>query len=208
MNQPHPPRRLLRDHIRDVVMERILSGDYPPGERLRELHLAQEFGSSQGPVREALRELEAMQYVESRPNRGTRVRDVPDEEMRDAYRVRAALERAAAEAASRSSANDWDALDILATEIETAAERHDVADYARLDDAFHRGIVERSGNGILLRHWEMLLVATRVRAVLRSGDIDMRATAREHRPLIQALRAGDAALAGRLAFEHVRGKSS
>jgi DNA-binding GntR family transcriptional regulator len=53
----------------------------------------------------------------------------------------------------------------------------------------------------------MLLVATRVLVVLRSGAVDMRVTAREHRVLLEAIRAGDAALAGRLAYEHVRRKA-
>lgn len=200
-------RSLLREHIRDEIMARILSGELQPGERLLEMHLAREFGSSQAPVREALRELEAMQYVESRPNRGTFVREVPEEEMRDAYRVRAALERAAAEAAARRGLTEGEALDRLAAGIEAAAERGDAGEYARLDDALHSAIVECSGNAILLQHWKMLLVATRVLVVLRAGEVDMRTTAREHRALLAAIRAGDVSLAGRLAYEHVRGKA-
>ena len=61
----------------------MLDGTYKPGDRLLELQIAREFNSSQGPVREALRELEALRLVESQVYRGTRVRGVNAREMRE-----------------------------------------------------------------------------------------------------------------------------
>ncbi|MHC5541965.1 GntR family transcriptional regulator, partial [Singulisphaera rosea] len=66
-------RDSIRGEIRRVLVKRILDGTYKPGDRLLELQIAREFQTSQGPVREALRELEALRLVESQTYRGTRV---------------------------------------------------------------------------------------------------------------------------------------
>src|SRR5215471_8108324 len=89
-------RDCMRDQIRRVLVQRILDGYYKPGDRLVELQIARELKTSQGPVREALRELEALRLVESETYRGTRVRAVSAREMEDAGRVRGVLEQTAA----------------------------------------------------------------------------------------------------------------
>src|SRR3712207_9391631 len=67
---------LLREEIKERIVERILDGTYGPGERIVESAVAAEFGVSQAPVREALRDLEAMRFIESQPHRGARVREI------------------------------------------------------------------------------------------------------------------------------------
>lgn len=192
----------VREQIRDVLMARILDGTYPPGYRLVELQIAGEFESSQAPVREALRELEALRFVESLPHRGTRVRTVAPSEMRDAYRVRAALERSAAETVAKTRSTDWQKLHTAVSGIEKAATKRDLRAYVRHDETFHRTLVERAVNPVLLRHWELLLVSTRALVVLRSGAIDMERTAAEHRPILDAIEGGMITPAGALAFAH------
>src|SRR5919107_2952392 len=93
-------RTMLRDQIKDVLMQRILDGVYGPGERIVETRVAEEFGVSQAPVREALRELELLRLVVSEPFRGARVRDVTAQELAEIYPVRAALEEVAARGAA------------------------------------------------------------------------------------------------------------
>src|SRR5258707_15138406 len=90
----------MSDRICRILADRIIAGQLAPGERLVEMRIAEEFRTSQAPVREALRELETLRLVESEPYRGTRVRDVGAEEMAEAYAVRAVLEQAAAELAA------------------------------------------------------------------------------------------------------------
>src|SRR3954466_11235897 len=92
-------RAMLRDQIKDVLLQRILDGHYSPGQRIVETRVAEEFGVSQAPVREALRELEILRLVVSEPFRGARVRDVSTREIAQAYPVRAALQGLAAPAA-------------------------------------------------------------------------------------------------------------
>jgi DNA-binding GntR family transcriptional regulator len=195
-------RTSLREQIRDTLLRRILDGTYPPGERLLELQLAGEFQSSQAPVREAIRELEALRYVVTLPHRGTRVRTVAPTEMRDAYRVRAAIERLAAEAAARAPSADWRPLRAAVTGIRKAAAARDLDAYVRHDEIFHRTLVERANNPVLLRHWLELLVATRALIVLRTGTLDLQRTAAEHGPILDAVEDGKAARAGALAFAH------
>src|SRR6266705_3268452 len=93
-------RTVLRDQVKEILLKRILDGEYKPGDRLVEMHIAQEFEISQAPVREALRELEALGFVESEPYRGTHVRAVTKSELTEIYPVRAALEEVAARAAA------------------------------------------------------------------------------------------------------------
>jgi len=92
-------RSCMRDKIRDVIVTRILDGSYAAGERLIELSLAREFNVSQAPVREALRELEALGLVQSERYRGTRVRKADTRELMEAYEMRAVLEERAAQLA-------------------------------------------------------------------------------------------------------------
>ncbi len=192
----------MRQEIRDAILRGILEGTYKPGERLTELELARKFETSQAPVREALCELEALGHVESAPFRGTYVRSVPPDEIRDAHRLRALLEREAAEAAARRTDVDWDEVRVAVDAADKAAARGGIKGYARRDERFHRAIVERSGNPVLLRHWELLLGSTRFHAIVAAGLVDLCRTANEHRPILEALEQHDAARAGRLAYEH------
>ena len=85
-------RTVLREQIRELLLERILKGELQPGDRIVELQIAQEFGTSQAPVREALSELQSLGFVVYEPYRGTRVRRITEEELAEIYPVRAALE--------------------------------------------------------------------------------------------------------------------
>src|SRR3954463_2385288 len=86
------PRRALRHDVRDGLVQSILDGRLGPGDRLIEMNIAREYGTSQGPVREALRELEILGFVRSEPNRGTYVRDPWQRGMLELYGVRGGLE--------------------------------------------------------------------------------------------------------------------
>ncbi len=109
-------RTVLREQLKEILLKRILSGEYKPGDRLVEMQIAQEFDISQAPVRETLRELEVLGFVESEPYRGTHVRAVTKAELTEIYPVRAALEEVAARpAGGRELALDLLAADAFAT---------------------------------------------------------------------------------------------
>jgi DNA-binding GntR family transcriptional regulator len=197
-------RNCLSDHIRRALAGRIIDGTIKPGERLVELKIAREFNASQTPVREALRELESLRLVESSPYRGTRVREVGEREMTEAYAVRAALERLAAETAAPAMKGNVAGLRRSVAGILEAARAGDREGYARHDLDFHRAIVAASGNRTLVQLWESLAFETRTRLTLARMKHDLVAIASFHQRVADALEAGDGKRAGRLLEEHAK----
>src|ERR1043165_4917688 len=123
---PKTSRRALRHDVRDGLVRSILEGEYAPGDRLIEMHIAREYGTSQGPVREALRELEMLGFVRSVPHRGTYVRDPWQRGMLELYEVRAALEELAARMATPRLCDDVSELQAEVDAMTDAAVRNDV----------------------------------------------------------------------------------
>lgn len=195
---------LLRDAVKDAIVSRILDGTYRPGERVVESRLAQEFGTSQAPVREALRELEALRLIETRPHRGARVRSVTLEEIGETYPVRAALEEVAGrEAASRMTDGVLVRLQDELDAMHAAAAVGDVHAHLLHDVAFHRAIVEASENRVLIDVWKSLRIEARTLITVMTSDSDLRMLAEMHRPIIGALRFGNPDLAGREMRQHI-----
>lgn len=198
-------RRSMHAQIAETLRERILDETYPPGFRLVELRLAEEFGTSQAPVREALRELEAQRLVEVIPYKGTRVREVGVDEMLQAYQARAAIEEAAARIGAARPDATWDAVEAAQAAVRAAAAAGDAGAYAAADRDFHRAIVAASENMHLLGFWDALGSETRARVLLGKLDFSLEALASEHEPVVAALLAGDGEAAGRGLREHAEG---
>src|SRR5512144_938297 len=105
-------RSVLSDQVKDRLLQAILDGHYPPGARIVETRVARELGTSQAPVREALRDLEALGIVEINAFKGARARHPNRSELLEAYGVRAELESLGARLAlARMSDADLDGLE-------------------------------------------------------------------------------------------------
>jgi DNA-binding GntR family transcriptional regulator len=196
-------RVVLREQVKELILERILSGAYRPGERLVETRIATELGTSQAPVREALRDLEILRFVESEPFRGSRVREVSQEELIEIYPVRAAIEEVAAREAATRLGGNVNALEAELDAMHEAADANDLHAEVEHDVAFHRLIVEASGNAILLETWLSLGIGPRtIVTALRTG-LDGHEIAERHRPVLEALRARDPEAAGAALRRHV-----
>ncbi len=190
-------RTCMRDHIRNAIVSRILDGSTPPGTRLKEMTLAREFNVSQAPVREALRELEAIGMLEAERYRGTRVRNIDLAELREAYELRIALEESAARLAVPCAKADLDKLEGDLKLMRRANREHDTDAFMDSAVNFHRHIVQMSGNRLYLRAWEQMAWDIRARiAVQRIGLIGIFVD--ERRQIVAALRGGDGEAAGRL----------
>jgi DNA-binding GntR family transcriptional regulator len=197
-------RKVLRDEIKEHIVERILDGTYPPGSRIVESQLAHEFGTSQAPVREALRDLEGMRLIESRPHVGARVRLVTPDELGQIYPVRAALEEVAGrEAAPRMTDEVLAELAGELTAMRQAAEQGDVHMQLVHDARFHEIIVEASGNQVLLEVWRSLRVEARTLISVIKADSNLAMIAEMHRPVLGALQSRDAELAGKEMRAHI-----
>src|SRR5216117_2176442 len=119
-------RRVFREEIREKLIDDIISGRLAPGSRIVETRLAQQFGVSQAPVREALRDLELFGFVVCSPFRGTQVRKISTEDLLEIYPIRAALESVAAKAAAtRIDEATLKHLDGLIAAMRKAARRND-----------------------------------------------------------------------------------
>lgn len=201
------PHRPLRVRIRELLESRILDGEYRPGDKLVEYRIARELGVSQAPVREALRDLAGMGLVEVREHVGTRVRDIEPHEDQAVGRVRVTLEAEAAKLAARRLPHHPEELAVLRArlaELRRAAEAGDTLAVARAGVAFHRAVIEAAGQPVLLDVWNALGIELRTAVAVRDGRMSLAETAAGHQPILDALAAGDARTASRLARDHAR----
>jgi DNA-binding GntR family transcriptional regulator len=196
-------RTVLREQVKDVLLQRIASGELKPGERLVETRIAQELGTSQAPVREALRDLQLLRLVESEPFRGSRVRVFDEEELVEVYPVRAALEELAARLAAEKLDGDVAALELELEAMKEAVRREDTHALVDHDVAFHRLIVEAAGNSVLEQCWKSLGVESRITISLYGTYMDPTEAAERHGKMIDAIRERNPAAAAREARKHV-----
>jgi DNA-binding GntR family transcriptional regulator len=202
-------RSSLREQVQDVLLQRIVEGTYQPGERIVETRIAQELGVSQGPVREALRDLEQLGCVVHEPGRGCSVREFSVEELLDAFPVRAALEALAAElAAPRITPAELAELAALLERMRRAARRGDAHDQSQANASFHATIVRAAGNATLERQWRMLEPYSRTYLTVSRPGIDLVHLSERHVPILDALRRHDAEAAGRAMHEHLMGAAA
>jgi len=196
-------RTVLREQVKDLLLQRIASGELRPGDRIVETRVAAELGTSQAPVREALRDLELLRLVESEPFKGARVRGFGNAELVEVYPVRAALEELAAKEATRRLAGDVSALEAEVEAMREAARRGDTTALVRHDIAFHRLVVESAGNPILEQCWKSLGVEGPITITLYGTSVEPEEAAELHAPLPDASRSGKPGAAGRAARRHV-----
>jgi DNA-binding GntR family transcriptional regulator len=194
---------MLSSQVRQILLEKILQGDYQPGERLVETRLARELGVSQGTVREGLRALEGLGFVESTPYRGVRVRgSMTYEEMAAVHPVRAVLEDLAAKTAVAVLAKDPTLLRAELAAMRQAALANDPRAYSAHNTTFHRVIVAASGNAALLTAWESIGVEARLLITTMTTVPDLTEAAERHAPILEAVERGDVELVCALLREH------
>lgn len=189
-------RSVLSDQVKDHLLQAILEGRYPPGARIVETRVARQLGTSQAPVREALRDLEVLGVVETAPFRGARVRRPSAAELLEAFVVREDLESLAATLAiPRLTDGDLANLSGYVDEMQQAADRGDTHAEAIADAAFHGRIVELAANATLSRVWRTLEPFSRTYITIVAPGSDRRRIADSHLPVLDALRARDVARA-------------
>lgn len=197
----------LRDQVLVELRQRIVDGDYPPGERLTEDRLAADFGVSRNPVREALRVVQAEGFVELVPRRGAFVA-LPDvAAIEDMFAVRERLETLAARlAAQRASTADVARLRALLDTARQATTHGDLARVAELNSELHLEIIAITGNRWLASMAGALYL--QVRWVFRIGAAERAPHSwQEHIRLVDAIADGDADAAEALAADHVHAAS-
>jgi DNA-binding GntR family transcriptional regulator len=182
-------RSVLADQVKDRILEGILGGQYQPDARIVETQVARELNTSQAPVREALRALEALGFVEITPFKGARLRRPTRREILEAYAVRSALESLGARlAVPRMTQDDLDELAGYCQAMQVAAQAGDGHGVAEADAKFHGRLLELADNGTLLKVWRSLEPFLRTYITLVVPGADPAWSADLHLPILAALR--------------------
>ncbi|SCE21833.1 DNA-binding transcriptional regulator, GntR family [Streptomyces sp. DvalAA-14] len=210
-----PERFSVRDQVLASLRAEIIGGELAPGSVHSAPALAARYGVSATPVREAMQLLAREDAVEVLPNRGFRIAERSVRELAELAAVRALLEVPVVLALARSVApGRWEALRPLAAATVTAAALGDRAAYAESDRAFHRALLEFSGNLQLVsvaddlhRRAQFPLAATSHGPHSPSRPAALLADATEHSVLLEALIAGDVVTVESLAREHFSGST-
>jgi len=190
-----------------VTKELILSGELPGGTLISEGEIAERVQVSRTPVREAFLRLESEELLALHPKRGAVVVPVPPGEAADVLELRLALERSAAERIARTGLpgeHDQRMRDLLDRQRELAA-AGEVGKYAEADEAFHRSIVEASGNRLAARFYATLGDRQRRMSIsaLRLRPERLPLLTGEHETLLGHLRAGDVTAFGHALHAHL-----
>ena len=197
------PRSLAEDAA-DRIRAQILSGGLSPGEHLVEAKIAEQLAISRGPVREAFKLLRAEGLLKEEPRRGTFVVSLTAADVREIYGLRAALEGRAARLLARGrDAATLARLRSLVDDIDTAVAGGDAAAVSRADLAFHHGLCELCGNSRILEVFDRYVPT--LRGLLRLDELVLRSLSDvsvQHRPLLEAIEAGDQDKAARSLAEH------
>jgi DNA-binding GntR family transcriptional regulator len=193
-------------HVARALRSAIADGSLTPGERLLETSLANQLGTSNGPVREALRQLEAEGLVVNAPYRGTVVAEVSQEEIEQVLvPIRVLIERFAFQVAQPLlDEQDFDTLRRLVAQMRSAADANDAEQLAETDLQFHELVISRSGQSHCLQLWRV--IQPRVRAYFRRDapiHPDHYEVANQHQELLDALVTGDPATLIAAVEEHV-----
>jgi DNA-binding GntR family transcriptional regulator len=210
MNAPVPHSRLkprpLYEEVAELLRQRIFAsktGDLEPGAWIDELKLAQEYGISRTPLREAIKVLAAEGLVTMKMRRGAYVTEVNAKDLRDVFHLMAVLEAdAAGTAASTATAAQLQALEALHQQLEKST--RDRVKFFQLNEAFHIKLLQIADN-----KWRDQMVAdlrkvmklNRAQSLLKAGRIEE--SLAEHAAIMAALTSRDAAAAQAAMRAHI-----
>ena len=190
--------------LRDFIVE----GHLPPGARVPERQLCETLGVSRTPLREALKVLAAEGLIELLPNRGARVRELTEKDIRELFDIVAGLEFVAGRAACETISDDEvAAIEGLHYDMYARYMRHELSDYFHLNQAIHQAIVDATRNATLqsaYASYNALIVRVRYAANLHRDRWSE--AMREHEAIVDALRRRAGEELGLLMFRHMRNK--
>ena len=197
--------RALYEEVAELLRQRIFQRELEPGSWIDELKLAEEYGISRTPLREALKVLAAEGLVTLVPRRGAQVVELTDADAEQLFPVMAMLEgRCALEATQRASEDDLAQLRRLHEGLERHAAARDVDGYYRANHEFHSLVQALAANRWLDRatgDLRRFMRLWRGRQLKLPGRID--ASIQEHRALLAAMLGRDAAAAERAMHDHL-----
>ena len=206
MNAPTLPQNLkqraLYEEVAELLRQRIFSRELPPGSWIDELKLAEEYGISRTPLREALKVLATEGLVTMKVRRGAYVTEVNEKDLTDVYHLLSLLESDAASAVALLATDaELKELQTLHDSLEKSVKNRER--FFEINEAFHMRLLEIANN-----RWRDQMVAdlrkvmklNRHNSLLKSGRIEESLS--EHSAIMQALAGRDAASAMQRMREH------
>jgi DNA-binding GntR family transcriptional regulator len=200
--------RALYEEVAELLRQRIFARELAPGSWIDELKIAEAYGISRTPLREALKVLAAEGLVTMKVRRGAYVTEVSERDLSDVYHLLSLLESdGAGVVAATASAPQIEELQALHLELEAAAapDRQNRELFFEINERFHMRLLEIANN-----RWRNQMVAdlrkvmklNRHNSLLKSGRMEESLT--EHQALMAAIASRDAALAVRRMQEHFK----
>lgn len=179
----------LRDVVFNTLRKAILTGQLKPGERLMEVHLANQLGVSRTPIREAIRKLELEGLVIMIPRRGAEVAKITEKSLQDVLEVRRALDVLSIElACDRITEEEIAKLQKACDDFEQATHTGDTTLIAKADVCYHDIIVEATGNQRLVQLLNNLAEQMyRYRFVYLKDQSQHKNLVAEHREILQCI---------------------
>jgi DNA-binding GntR family transcriptional regulator len=204
MNASRFKPRALYEEVAEALRERIFSGGLKPGDWVDELALAEEFGISRTPLREAIKVLAAEGLITMKLRRGAYVTEVESQELSEIYHLMALLESdAAATVAAKASQAEVAELEKLHAQLEASASL-DVSQFFAANEAFHMRLLQLSHN-----RWRDQIVAdlrkvmklSRAQSLTKAGRLQE--SLEEHRQIMAALKSRNANAARQAMHAHI-----
>lgn len=197
-------RVVISEQIKEQLIEDIFHHKYKPGDKLVESALAKELNVSQTTVREALRSLIAMGFLESEPFKGITVRSFTKQDLWEVYCVRASLESLSIQqAAERITDEEIQELEGIVDEMIEAGKRGEIPRRTMLNIEFHKALIRASGNKLILRLFDNLQFGSYSLMTGNLSTMDPVEIAARHRYLIEVLREHDPDKAAQAIREHI-----
>lgn len=195
----------LYEEVAERLRQRIFAHELPPGTWIDEQKLAEQYGISRTPLREALKVLASEGLVTLKPRRGCYVTEITAQDLDDIFPIMAMLEgRCAYEAVNKASTADVDGLAEIHEALEQAARDKAVDRFFEANQEFHRRIQELSGNRWTLQVIQDLrkvLKLSRMHSLSLEGRLEQ--SLNEHRGIMAAIRAGKAEAAQQAMHDHL-----
>lgn len=190
----------LRERIVDFVKEAIIKGRLKPGERVPEPELAERFGISRTPIREAFRQLESEGFITFTPRKGAIVSPITDKDVIEFYAVKGLLEGHAAKmSCCKIGDKEIQRMTDLNLQMAKCAEKNDVKNFFKLDNQLHDVFLALCGNDKLYNLVHTIVQQfERFRRASLSLPGRMQSSVKQHSDIIEAFKKNDVDLVERL----------
>jgi DNA-binding GntR family transcriptional regulator len=203
MNQIAPTA--LYQEVAERLRQRIYAHELPPGSWVDEQAIAEQYGISRTPLREALKVLASEGLVTLKPRRGCYVTEISEQDLDDIFPLMAILEgRCAAECVRKMTPGDLESLEAIHAELEANSKAGRIEGFFEANQRFHSEIQIVAGNRwltLVIQDLRKVLKLTRLHSLTIEGRLAQ--SLKEHRKIMQAIKAGDADAAEQAMHDHL-----